>query len=156
MKLNIFLGICLSWVLSACGSDYYYASDHALPGGVWAFRDTVDFKFEIADTSARYNLYVDFVHADSFPFQNLYLRLKTQFPDGRRTSDVKSFDLYNGKGESNGKCSGSQCTVQLNLKQNTRFPQPGAYTITFEQYTRRDSVPGVAKIGMAIEKIKKP
>ncbi len=157
MKLTCFSLSCLLLLcFGACGDNYLYETTKEIPNGVWTYRDTLNFQFDIADTSARYNLYVEFAHADTFPHQNLYLRLKTRFPDGRRVSDVKSFDFFSAQGVSNGTCSNGKCRVQLNLKQKTRFPQPGTYAITFEQYMRRDSVPGVASIGMAIEKIKKP
>lgn len=157
MKLShFFSSVLLLLVFGACGSDYFYETSKEIPGGIWTYRDTLDFQFNIADTSARYNLYVEFTHADTFPNQNLYLKLKTQFPDGRRVSDVKSFDFFSTQGVPNGNCTNGKCRVQLNLKQKTRFPQPGTYTITLEQYMRRDSVPGVASVGIAIEKIKKP
>lgn len=156
MKLNYFFYTVLGLLaFSACGESYFYETTQTIPGGVWMYRDTLNYRFEIADTSARYNLYVAFAHADTFPHQNLYLKLKTQFPDGRRVSDVKSFDLFTGSGTPNGNCSGGKCQVQLNLKQKTRFPQPGQYTLTLEQYMRRDSIRGVESVGLAIEKIKK-
>jgi hypothetical protein len=38
------------------------------------------------------------------------------------------------------------------LQENAYFNKPGDYLITLEQYTRRDSLPGILAVGMALEK----
>jgi hypothetical protein len=38
------------------------------------------------------------------------------------------------------------------LQANAFFKQPGAYTITLEQFMRRDPVAGIRKVGLSVEK----
>jgi gliding motility-associated lipoprotein GldH len=143
----------LPLLLTACGPQYVFEEEKDLPEAGWTYRDTVEFKFEITDTTRVYNLYMDFEHVDTFAFQNLYLRLSTLFPDGTRLSRVRSFDLYNAQGESNGSCSGRTCSVQMVLQQNAFFKQPGTYVLTLEQFGRRDTLPGVGSVGLAVEAV---
>ena len=140
--------------LAACGSDSVYREEKDLPEAGWAYRDTLDFSFEIEDTSRVYNLYLHFEHVDTFAFQNLYLRLYTRFPNGRRLSRVRSFELFGAQGDSNGKCSGRDCRVELVLQENAFFNQPGTYVLTLEQYTRQENLPGIRAVGLAVEPVK--
>jgi gliding motility-associated lipoprotein GldH len=141
-------------VLSAasCEQNIFFSEKKEIPGGVWMYRDTLDFKFTVTDTAALYNMYVDFEHADTFPNQNIYLKLYTHFPDGKRLSRVRSFDLFNALGESNGKCSGGKCRVHSLLQDKAYFNRSGEYVITLEQFMRRDSLPGISAVGLVIEK----
>lgn len=147
----IFL-IFIALGIASCEQKFLFEEKKEIPGGVWMYRDTVDFKFAVTDTAALYDLFVDFEHTDTFPNQNVYLKLYTRFPDGKRLSMARSFDLFNAQGESNGKCSGGDCRVHILLQDRAYFNQPGEYIITLEQFTRRDSLPGIRAVGLAIEK----
>jgi len=153
MKKLIFFAAITSMSLSACGPDFFYQSEKEIAdGGRWMYRDTVDFAFTVRDTAALYNMFLDVTYADSFPNQNLYLKLYTRFPDGQRISKPYSFDLFNALGDSNGDCSGHRCKLRSVLQQHAFFNQPGEYVITLEQFMRRDSLPGVVAVGLALEK----
>ena len=142
----------LSIVFSACGPGYFYKSDKKIPGGIWLYRDTVDFSFNITDTASLYNLYLDTEYRDTFPNQNIYLKLYTRFPDGKRFSKPYAFDLFDALGAAKGKCSGHDCNLHTILQENAFFNQPGQYTITVEQFMRRDSVAGIRSVGLSVEK----
>lgn len=136
----------------SCEQNILFKEKKEIPGGVWTYRDSLDFKFTVSDTTELYNMYVDFGHADTFPNQNIYLRLYTHFPDGKRLSRARSFDLFNPQGESNGNCSGGECRVHSLLQDNAYFNRPGEYIITLAQFMRRDSLPGINSVGLLIEK----
>jgi gliding motility-associated lipoprotein GldH len=152
MNRLFYLFLFPAFLLTACASDSLVEAEQEIPGGLWAYGDTLDFKFDIADTSGRYNLYLTFEHADTFAFQNIYLRLYTRFPDGRRVSVVRSFDFFNSQGDGYGKCSGRRCELQTILQENAYFDRPGEYVLTLEQFTRRESLGGVARAGIRIDR----
>jgi gliding motility-associated lipoprotein GldH len=137
---------------AACGTNYEYHSTESIEDACWTYTDTINFDFTIEDTSAIYTLYVDFDHTADYPYQNVYTKLYTRFPNGKRLSRVTSFNLFNNQGESNGNCSGDACNVHLILQENAFFSDPGNYTITLEQNMRKDSIRGIKAIGLAIEK----
>lgn len=139
----------------ACDDKTFFEKKQAIPGGVWMYRDSVDFRFTVSDTTELYNMYVDFEHADTFPNQNVYLKLYTRFPDGKRLSRSRSFDLFDAQGASAGSCSGGTCQVHSLLQNNAYFNRPGEYVITLQQFMRSDSLPGIRSVGLVIEKAEK-
>lgn len=144
----VFIALCCC----ACGPDYLYKEEKKIAAGQWAYRDTMDFRFSIADTTQLYNLFADFEYADTFPTQNIYLKLHTRFPDGKRIARIRSFDLFDTQGTAAGKCSGHTCKARILLQDKAYFNLPGEYTITLEQFTRRDPLPGMRSAGVAVEK----
>ncbi len=152
MKYSFFI-LVLS--LAACGPNYLFEEKKAIPNERWAYRDTLDFKFNVPDTTALYNLYVNFVYADSFPNQNIYVKFYTRFPEGKRLSKPLSFDFYDPIGNPAGKCSGGTCSAQIAIQQNAFFEEAGEYTITLEQFGRRDPLPGIKTVGLSVEKVGK-
>ena len=138
--------------LASCGENLFYDQLKDIPATGWTYRDTADFRFNISDTSVLYNLFAEVIYADTFSTQNLYVKLYTRFPDGKRPGKPCSFDLFNAVGAPNGKCSGGVCRVRIQLQERTVFRQPGEYCITMEQFMRHESVTGIRKVGLAIEK----
>lgn len=155
MKVPFFFlcGFLLS--LSACGPNYLFEDEKKIANGQWAYSDTLDFKFTVTDTTALYNILVDFVYADSFPNQNIYVKFYTRFPDGRRLNKPLSFDFFDPIGNPAGKCSGGDCRAQIPIQENAFFEKTGEYVITLEQFGRKDPLPGLKSVGLAVEKIGK-
>jgi len=152
MPLRLICPALLIFSLASCEQKILFEEVKTIPGGVWTYRDTLNFTFSVADTSELYNMYVDFDHADTFPTQNVYLKLRTLFPDGKRLGKTRSFDFFDNLGASKGKCSGGGCRVRSLLQDNAYFNRPGEYVITLEQFMRRDSLPGIRSVGLVVEK----
>ena len=95
---------------------------------------------------------MDVVHADTFNFQNAYVKLHTVFPNGQRLDQQLSLELANKAGAWNGECSGKTCTALIALQQGTFFNQLGKYKLTIEQFMRYEPVKGINKIGFLMEK----
>jgi len=150
MRILIFLALTCS--IASCGPDYFYQAEKEIAQGRWTYADTLDFAFDIRDTAALYNLYVQFEYADSFPSQNIYVKFHTRFPSGKRLGKPLSFDFFDPLGKPAGDCSGQNCSAQIAIQQKAFFEAPGQYTITLEQFGRQDSLPGITKVGLAIEK----
>ena len=138
--------------LASCGPDYLFEEEKEIADGQWNYRDTLDFRFTVTDTAQLYNLFADFEYADTFSTQNVYLKLHTRFPDGKRVNRIRSFDLFDAQGNAVGKCSGHACTTRILLQDKAYFNLPGEYTITLEQYTRFEPLPGINVVGVAVEK----
>ncbi len=152
MQMRFILFGFIALGVASCEQHILFEERKEIPGAVWLYRDSLDFKFTVPDTSELYNMYVDFEHADTFPNQNVYLKLYTRFPDGKRLSRARSFDLFKAQGESAGQCSGHKCTVHSLLQDNAYFNRPGEYVITLEQFMRSDSLKGVKSVGLIVER----
>jgi gliding motility-associated lipoprotein GldH len=135
----------------ACQDTFIYKERKAIPNNSWAYSDTLEYRISVADTSALYNLYAEFEHADTFPAQNLYLKLYTTFPGGKRVERMRSFDFFDNLGNPVGKRSGGKCTLRTMLQNNVYFNEKGDYKITLEQFTRTSPLPGISGVTLLLE-----
>jgi gliding motility-associated lipoprotein GldH len=144
----LILTFCIAAIIAGCDNKYRFEAKHDIPNAQWTYRDTFDFPFQIQDTSTLYNIYLNLGTNTAFASQNLYVRMFTAFPDGRRISLVRSFDIYDAQGK-------MVDNKRLLIQENAFFNKVGAYKITIEQFMRQDSLPGMVSIGMAVEQLEK-
>ncbi len=138
--------------LFACQSNVHFEKSYAFEQAIWSHADTLDFTFEIADTTQLFDIALDVEHATDFPMQNLYVQFYTQFPSGLRLSKLVSLELADKAGVWFGSCNADDCRVRIPLQNGAFFNETGSYTITVEQYTRQADLRGVQSLGLAIEK----
>ncbi|MEM8584750.1 MAG: gliding motility lipoprotein GldH [Bacteroidota bacterium] len=139
-------------LLSSCGPDYIFEETHEISEAGWAWSDTVNYTFEIPDTSTIYNLHLVVDHKDYFPNQNTYVRLKLAFPDGQRTNEQLSLQLADGIGTWLANCRGEDCSLDIPIQEGAFFDQAGTYTLTLEQFSRTEVLEGISALTFAIEK----
>ena len=77
-------------LLFACGPDFIYDELQEIDGQGWAYAQPVRFDFDIADTAALYNLWLEVDHSTEYKTQNLYTRIQTGFPDGNKSEETVS------------------------------------------------------------------
>lgn len=150
---GVILSIAVLLLMSACNSDVILEEDYKIPEYGWTFEEQASFEFEIEDTTALYRMAVDIDHSTEFPFQNIYLRIHSVFPNDTTNIIQHSVELQEANGQWIGGCSGEDCSVRVILSENMYFNQTGKHKISFEQYTRRDSLKGIEKWGLILEKM---
>ena len=159
-KLILFLLVVV--VLAGCGEDYIYQDSHPFAQAGWTYADSLQFDFEIADTSKRYNLLLTIHHTPDYPYENLYVKFATIFPKGQaalhgsnRVEQITSLQLARKEGSWLGQCSSEECELTIPIQTNTWFPNPGQYSLHIAQYMRQDSLVDVKAIDFAIQENKK-
>jgi gliding motility-associated lipoprotein GldH len=146
------IGILGLYSLSSCNSKVVFEEQKNINNSVWNYADSLQYEFEVKDTSQRYNMYLRFDHSETFAYQNIYLQLQTTFPSGKQLSKILSLDLFDATGKVLGKGSGDACKVQIMLQENTWFNQTGLYKITINQNMRTDQLSGISQVGLLLEK----
>lgn len=141
-------------LLTACGPSYVFEQEIAIENNQWTYADSLAFRSNIVDTSGRYNLYLDIQHNQAYPFQNLYVMIKTLLPSGKEMAQQVSLEMMDKTGLWYGKCSGESCDLRVVLQENTYFREPGDYEFKLQQYMRRDSLSGIENLAFRIEKVK--
>jgi gliding motility-associated lipoprotein GldH len=136
----------------SCGEDYDYEKQYVIDDTSWKYGDTLNYNFEIQDTTNIYNLYLEVEHSSSYSYQNLYTKIYTKFPTGERIEEVLSLELSDKAGNWMGDCRNDDCRLLIPIQQNAFFNAPGAYEITLEQYMRKNPMPGIHKLGFKLEK----
>ena len=143
--------ILLATVISACGPKYHVDETAEIPNGLWAYSDTIRFEADIPDTTMVYNLWLTLDHSPDFAWQNLYIRIHTLFPDGRRLSAPLSLELANLGGVWQGECNKKRCRIRIPIQEGAWFQQTGRYAFTFEQYMRQSPQEGIRQVRFQIE-----
>jgi gliding motility-associated lipoprotein GldH len=146
--------------LSACDPNRVYEENTDLksPSGdayVWDVQQRPSFTFDVADTTARYDVYFNVRNAADYGFYNLYLKHTLTGPDGRPAGPalLHQMVLMDPKtGEPLGAGAGDIFDHQFLALPHQRFAKPGRYKLTLEQYMRQNQLPGIMAVGVRVAK----
>ncbi|AEE51658.1 gliding motility lipoprotein GldH [Haliscomenobacter hydrossis] len=152
MKIVFALCLGLSFLLSACGPNYVYNHKTSFDNATWTYQAVQQHAVEIKDVAHLYNLVIGLKHSPEFAYQNLYVKIKTIFPDQQTREQVLSLNLAGGNGEWYGSCSGQTCSIEIPIQQNAIFEKAGKYQFIIEQYMRTEKIEGVKALSFKVEK----
>ena len=146
--------LMMSMILSSCDNRRIFEEYKSVKGGAWSYDDSIQFKINIEDTSKHYNIFVDVRHNFYFDWRNIWVIVKTEYPNHKIESSRVNLPLSASDGVWYGKCSGDICDMRVGIQQNAIFPQKGIYTFTIIQDMRQNPLSKVLDIGMRIEEYK--
>ena len=149
-----YLPICLlSFFLffMGCGENYVYDEMHEIEKRAWNYEDTLDYTFEITDTTKIYNLLLEIDHTKDYAYQNCYFKIYTKFPSGERVDQLLSVDFADKIGQWHGDCGSNSCTILVDLQKGAFFNALGKHTITLEQYMRKNPLEGIHSLAIKLE-----
>ncbi|MEX1188377.1 MAG: gliding motility lipoprotein GldH [Bacteroidia bacterium] len=149
--LRILLIISLG-VLSSCDDELVYEENRSFTDKQWLESDKQSFEVNITDTLQACDFYFNLRHGEDYPYSNLYVFMKTEFPNGEAAKDTMEFILQNNQGKWNGSGLGDLRDNQILFKKNLRFPLKGKFVFTLEQAMREKSLSQITEVGLRIEK----
>ena len=120
----------------------------------WIVTDKPRFDFEIKDHTQVYSLYYTVRNSLDFPFSRLFVTYTLQDSTGiQLRQELVSNYLFDQKtGEPQGSSGlGDLYDHRFPLVTNYQFERPGKYSITLEQFNRRDTLDGVLAVGARVE-----
>ena len=150
-RLTYLLPFLVLLGFSACGPNYVYEQTLEIPEDGWSYQDSLLATFEIQDTNTIYNLHLIVAHTTYFSYQNFYVQVSTQFPNGEHLTEQVSLELAAKGGIWLGDCSGEICTLDIPIQEGAYFNQAGTYQLSIHQYSRRDPLPEIKSIRFALE-----
>jgi len=124
----------------------------------WIVIEKPRFDFEIKDHTQVYNLYYTVRNSLDFPFSRIFVTYTLQDSTGAQLrQDLVSNYLFDQKtGEPQGSSGlGDLYDHRFPLVTNYQFERPGKYSITLEQFNRRDTLDGVLAVGARVELAKR-
>ena len=148
ISLTVLALLCL---LVSCTNKTFYQKTDKLPNETWNIDNTLAYEFEISDASTFYNFYIDVRNTTDYPYQNLHLFFKTQFPDSTVFTDTLKCVLSDAYGRWKGSGAGKMKQNRFVLKSKVRFPQTGTYLFSAQQAMREDDLKGIANFGITLE-----
>lgn len=140
--------LCLN--LFSCGSVYDETA--VIENGTWTSANSVEFEFNIQDTSKLYNIFVEVNHQVDYAYQNIYCLVETFELDRRIREDLCSLELADSKGNWKSKnCNATDCTRKIPFIIRTQFNREGSHKIRFKQNTREANLEGINSLRLLIE-----
>jgi gliding motility-associated lipoprotein GldH len=135
----------------SCKHKTFYQKIDRFPSEVWNIDTLLVYEFTIVDSLQYYNFYVDVRNSIAYPYQNLFLFFKTQFPDSTVYTDTLNCILCDAYGRWKGKGSGRIKENRVILKSKVRFPQKGTYIFSAQQAMREIDLNGIVNFGITLQ-----
>jgi len=138
-----FLLLILIVGLSGCGNDASYSEKESIPKGAWTYENPLVYQFDVKSSETLHDLFFSLTYGVDFGYQNLYVKIITEYPNQPSIEDVVSLNLTNGAGSFLGSCNGSNCTTDILLQEKFRFKESGSHKTTIYQHSREEILQGV-------------
>jgi len=156
--LSILLIVSTVIITSCADENLIFEQNVVFDESKWATTDRAVMEFQIDDTLAQHNFYLNVRNTEAYPYRNLYVFVKTVFPNGKFSKDTVGVILADATGKWIGDGSGYLSSSQhksntIMYQYNKRFPIKGEYKVEIEQAMRVDTLEGIRNIGLKIERI---
>ncbi|MCL2413966.1 MAG: gliding motility lipoprotein GldH [Bacteroidales bacterium] len=150
MRNLIFLLFCVYLISCSPSSNAILHESVAIPETGWAIDNPVRFAVEITDTNRLYDIYITVRHNTDYEWMNLFLFMKTYYPDLEFSRDTLECFLADETGRWFGRGSSSVRDHVMLLQRNVRFPQKGRYQFEFVHGMRAENLRNIMDLGMKI------
>lgn len=154
LHINLFLFSFLLTALSfsSCEESRVFDKNISTSKSGWDWEDVKTFDVFINDTTVTYNMFVNIRHTDAYPYNNMWLRIKTIFPDSTEEEGRVNLVLSEAGGAWTGTCSDGICFNSVPIQQNFTFKKSGKYTFQIQQDMRINPLPYIMNVGLKVEK----
>ncbi len=120
----------------------------------WLYADSLVGSFTVADSTVPHRVVMQLSLTEDYPFRNLYLRLRLQPPTGPAQVATPEFVLQDAFGNWNVPHSLlRRYELSATLNDSARFRPAGRWTVSVRQYTRLDTLPGVAAVRLTVQPV---
>ncbi|CAL2062283.1 gliding motility lipoprotein GldH [Tenacibaculum sp. 190524A05c] len=147
-------------ILVSCDSKRVYDEYTSIDNNKWEINTPVTYQFEVTDTLAKRNLFINIRNNSDYEYSNLFLVTKMSFPDGHKIVDTLEYDMADKNGKFLGKGFSELKESKLFYKEQILFPIQGSYTLDIFQAMRKggevegiNELDGIVNVGFRIEKI---
>ncbi|CAL2081244.1 gliding motility lipoprotein GldH [Tenacibaculum sp. 190524A05c] len=147
-------------ILVSCDSKRVYDEYTSIDNNKWEINTPVTYQFEVKDTLAKRNLFINIRNNSDYEYSNLFLVTKMSFPDGHKIVDTLEYDMADKNGKFLGKGFSELKESKLFYKEQILFPIQGSYTLDIFQAMRKggevegiNELDGIVNVGFRIEKI---
>ena len=162
MPRSKFLALLLTaYLCGSCDSNRVYDEYQSLPNS-WNKDSAVTFKVEAPDTTNTYNLFVNLRNNNDYKYNNLYLIVEMNYPQGKVVADTLLYRMAASDGSFLGEGFTDVQAPKLWYKGYEEpfvFQESGTYAIAIKQAMREQGavngiaeLEGVLDVGFRIEK----
>ncbi|MBC7643009.1 MAG: gliding motility lipoprotein GldH [Flavobacterium sp.] len=130
-------------------------------GSAWNRDSIVKFDLPKLEPTKKYNLFINLRNNDNYPFNNMFLLVALENPDGLIKVDTLEYEMANLDGMLLGEGFSDTKESKLFYKENLKFDKKGVYKVRIQQAVRQNGkvagvkeLNGVTEVGFRIESIK--
>lgn len=127
-------------------------------GREWHKDSIVTFDLPEMDSISKYNLFVNIRNNNDYPFNNLFLIVALDLPNGITNVDTLEYMMAAPDGSLLGEGFSDYKVNKLFFKENAVFTPSGKYRVSIEQAVRQngkitgvESLKGISEVGFRIE-----
>jgi len=155
MRINLRI-IAILTLLCGCDSKRVFENNFEFRDRNWKIAEPIQFEFQIADTSKKYNLLMNIRNSLDYPYARIFVNYDLQRQDNTSLSkNMISQYLFDQKtGEPFGTSGiGDIYDHQFPILKNYSFNTVGTYKMRLNQFMRMDTIPGILAVGMRVERV---
>lgn len=158
IKSNILFLVALMLLVS-CDKKRVF-DEYKSVGSAWNKDSIVKFNLPKLDSLKYYNLYLNVRDNNDFPFNNLFLLVSLEQPDGLTKVDTLEYQMANPDGKLLGDGFSDVKESKLFYKEKFKFDKKGDYKIRIQQAIRQTGkvtgvkeLKGITEVGFRIESL---
>jgi gliding motility-associated lipoprotein GldH len=153
----LFLSI-VAFAIISCDDSRVYDEYQSL-GSAWHKDSIVKFDLPKMEETKPFNLFLTVRTNNDYPFNNLYLLVSMEQPDGLTKVDTLEYAMANPDGSLMGNGFSDTKESKLFYKENFKFDKKGVYKISIQQAVRQmgkvagiKELNGLTDVGFRVEK----
>lgn len=153
MKLHFFRSvpaILLLILLASCTKQDFYSRYAHLPADGWSSDSVYVFSVHITDTMQPYDILWNIRNDGTYAYQNIWLFVSQQNPDGFIRKDTLEVMLMDNKGKWIGRGVSSLFQLEAPYISKQIFPDTGTYKFKVAQGMKELRLEGIKNIGLTI------
>ena len=157
-KLLLIAALC--FLMLGCDSKAVFDVYESVPNQ-WHKDSLATFKFQAPDTTSNYNLYVNIRNNNEYKFNNLYLIVELNYPNGKAVKDTLEYKMAAPNGELLGVGFSDVKESKLwyrGYDAPFKFTEEGNYSVNVQHAMREngdvngvENLEGVTDIGFRVE-----
>ena len=155
---NKFIIICAAFALYSCDEKRVF-DDYKSVGEFWHKDSIVQFELPKLELSKKYNLYLNLRNNNDYPYNNLFLIVSLEQPDGITKVDTLEYEMADAEGNLLGNGFSDVKESKLVYKENLGFKK-GKYKIQIKHAVRKtgkisgdEKLSGITEVGFRIENL---
>jgi len=154
---NLSVLVLLLLCFLSCDQDSMYDSYQTISGN-WSIEEPVMFRIENPDTIQTYNMFITLRNNNEYPYNNLFLITKLDFPNGKQFVDTLEYAMAKPNGEWLGSGFSDVKESKLWYREGVRFRESGTYTMSIAHAVRKNGniqgdqrLKGITEVGVRVE-----
>ena len=159
---RFFVFCCIVFISISCSNNDAVTGGVLSVGNTWDKGELASFEIIELDSLQAYNVYLNLRNNHLYPYNNIYLIVSLEYPNGKQDVDTLQYRMAYPNGKWMGQGVGSIKESLLWYKEDFKFIEKGNYKLTIEQAVRKNGqlegdsmLKGITDVGYRIEKVKK-